>query len=112
MIFTAASIIPLLVDLAAGSNSAGRTIVQQGSTSGAPACVACHGARLQGNAVIGAPALAGKPAAFVIARLEHYASPAGHNAMMKQVATSLSPSDREAVAAYIAGLKAPVVDPR
>lgn len=90
---------------AVGPNIVGRSIVQQGSNSGAPACVACHGDHLQGNATIKAPAIAGRPAAFILARLAHYASPAGHNAMMKQVATSLSPAERQAVVAYIVGLK-------
>lgn len=82
----------------------GKSIVESGSSHGAPACVSCHGAALQGNEAIKAPALAGRPAAYILARLGHYAGPDGHNPMMKQVATALSPAESKAVASYIAGL--------
>jgi cytochrome c553 len=97
---------------AGGINDQGRATVQQGTAAGTPACVGCHGANLQGNVAIKAPAIAVKPAAFVLSRLAHYASPAGHNAMMRQVATSMSPAERNAVAAYLAGLKAPTTNLR
>jgi cytochrome c553 len=82
----------------------GHHIVEQGSSAGAPPCTSCHGLQLQGNAAIKAPSLAGKPAAYIVMRLDHYASPEGHNAMMKQVANALSSAERQAVANYIAGL--------
>lgn len=89
---------------AAPPEPAGQHIVEQGSSQGAPACVACHGPQLQGADAFKAPGIAGRPAAYILARLEHYAGPTGHNALMKQVAQALSPADRQAVAAYIAGL--------
>jgi cytochrome c553 len=90
----------------------GHHIAEQGSPGGAPPCTSCHGARLQGNGAIKAPALAGKPAAYIVARLDHYASPEGHNAMMKQVAGALSSAERQAVSNYIAHLPgAPVGHP-
>ncbi len=79
----------------------GRLIVEQGSAGGAPACVSCHGPQLRGNDAIHAPSIAGKPSAFIVQRLDHYASPAGHNPMMNQVASSLSEAERQAVAHYI-----------
>ena len=82
----------------------GRRIVEQGSGSGAPACMSCHGASLQGTPSLGVPPLAGLPAAFVLARLAHYAGPDGHNAEMRAVASALSASDRQAVADYVASL--------
>jgi len=82
----------------------GHGIVEQGSAGGAPACVSCHGPQLQGNDAIHAPAIAGKPAPFIVARLDHYASPAGHNPLMKQVASALSEAERQAVASYISHL--------
>jgi cytochrome c553 len=88
----------------AGPAPEGHHIVDQGSSAGAPPCVSCHGAQLQGNDAIKAPALAGKTEAYIVARLDHYASPEGHNAMMKQVAGALSNAERQAVAGYIAGL--------
>ncbi|HEY1855712.1 c-type cytochrome [Acidocella sp.] len=82
----------------------GKTIAEQGNGHGATACVTCHGQTFGGNPGIGAPALAGLPAATIEAKLVHYASPEGHNAMMKQVATSLTPAERDAVATYLASL--------
>ena len=83
---------------------AGRQVVEQGAASGAPACTSGHGQHLEGNAAIKSPALAGEPSAYVISRLHHYASPEGHNVMMKQVATELTPAEQDAVANYIATL--------
>jgi cytochrome c553 len=82
----------------------GRTMVEQGSPGGAPACTACHGAGLQGNLAAKVPAIAGRPADFIFARLVHYASPEGHNASMRQVAAALSPGERRAVANYVSKL--------
>ena len=93
------------MSLAAASPSPdGRSIVEQGNMRGAAPCSSCHGPTLEGNPAIHAPAIAGLPAATVLARLEHYASPQGHNALMKQVASALSTSERKAIATYLAGL--------
>ena len=73
---------------------------------GAPACIACHGEQLKGDAALKTPALAGLPAEFILSRLAHYSGPQGHNAMMRQVATALSPEERQAVATYLASLTA------
>lgn len=86
------------------SSPSGRHIVERGTEQGVPACISCHGDRLAGMATIGAPAITGRPAAYIVARLEHYAGREGHNVMMKQVASALSPAERVAVAAYIARL--------
>lgn len=99
------AILALSGEAVAGVNMAGRDIVEHGSASGAPPCSACHGAHLEGNDALKAPPLAGKPADYIIARLNHYASPEGHNAMMKQVASALSTAERKVVASYIAHLR-------
>jgi thiosulfate dehydrogenase len=91
---------------AAGTSSTGREIAHQGSDNGAPACAGCHGDHFQGDPRMKAPALAGLPAAFILSRLAHYAGPDGHNALMRQVATALSPEQREAAAAYLSSLPA------
>jgi cytochrome c553 len=93
----------------AGDSMTGRNIVEHGSLGGAPACASCHGSNLQGGDAIKAPSIAGKPAAYIVARLDHYASPEGHNAMMKQVANALSISERQAVATYISYLPSSAV---
>jgi cytochrome c553 len=79
----------------------GKRIAEQGNGRGAAACSLCHGPAYQGNPAMKAPTIAGLSATFIVARLEHYASPQGHNAAMRQVATSLSPAERLAVAAYL-----------
>jgi cytochrome c553 len=99
-------ILPLLSVplLAVGAAPNGRTIVHDGNGNGAMACISCHGQNLQGNPAIGAPALIGLSEIKILERLAHYAGPHGHNALMRQVAMALSPTEREAVAAYISGL--------
>jgi cytochrome c553 len=82
----------------------GAAIVHYGNNNGALACSSCHGLDFRGSPATGAPALAGLTAAAILARLAHYAGPDGHNAMMRQEATALSPSERQAVAAYLANL--------
>jgi cytochrome c553 len=89
---------------AAAPVSQGMDIVEHGTGSEASACMSCHGAKLEGNPALKAPALAGLPAATVLARLAHYAGPDGHNAAMRAVATALNQPERTAVANYIASL--------
>lgn len=93
--------------MAADAPPDGDTIAHNGNGHGALACTACHGASFQGNSDIHAPALAGLQQSTILARLAHYAGPTGHNAMMRQVAASLSPAERQAVAGYLSSLAAP-----
>jgi cytochrome c553 len=93
-----------LMQTAAAPSTRGMDIVEHGNANGAPACQLCHGAGLEGNPALKAPALAGLPAATVLARLAHYAGADGHNPTMREVATALDPSERAAVANYIASL--------
>ena len=93
--------------MAAGPASAasrGETIATQGTANGAPACASCHGVNYQGTPALKAPALAGLSKAYILARLAHYASPAGKNPSMRVVATALTPADSAAVAAYLSSL--------
>lgn len=101
-----------LILTAEAPSSHGMDIVEHGSANGAPACMSCHGAELEGNPALKAPALAGLPAATILARLAHYAGPEGHNAAMRDVATALDQSERTAVANYIASLPKAVVTPQ
>lgn len=101
--------------LAAGTASPtanGKAVAEHGSGGGAPACSVCHGPRYEGEPAMKAPAIAGLPEAYILSRLAHYAGPDGHNPYMKQVATALTPSERQAVAAYLAGLPKPDKAPR
>jgi cytochrome c553 len=85
----------------------GAAIAHNGNNNGALACSSCHGADFRGSPAIGAPVLAGLPAATILARLAHYAGPDGHNAVMRQEATALNVTERQAVAAYLASLPKP-----
>lgn len=107
MVRFTASLAAVLALTAAGSAlaaSRGETIATQGTTGGVPPCASCHGVDYQGNPAIKAPALAGLSQSYILARLAHYASPAGKNPSMKSVAAALAPADRAAVAAYLASL--------
>ena len=106
-------VLPVLVGSFLGLGAAvanmgpnGSQIAHNGNGHGAPACIACHGEQLEGDAVLKTPALAGLPAEFILSRLAHYSGPQGHNAMMRQVATALGSDERQAVAAYLASLTA------
>jgi cytochrome c553 len=94
----------LLTTAGALPNVQGEKIAQQGNGQGAPACTVCHGPHFGGNTTLGAPALAGLPSAFILARLAHYAGPDGHNPSMRMVATSLDTAERHAVADYLSDL--------
>ena len=90
---------------AEGTNLTGVEIAHHGNGDGAPACTTCHGEHFQGEPTLKAPALAGRPAAFILSRLAHYAGPDGHNPLMRLVATALHPAEREAVADYLSSLQ-------
>jgi cytochrome c553 len=90
---------------AEGTSLTGPEIAHHGNGDGAPACTSCHGEHFQGQPGLKAPALAGLPAPFILSRLAHYAGPDGHNPFMRQVATSLRPEEREAVADYLSSLR-------
>jgi cytochrome c553 len=84
----------------------GATIMAHGTASGALPCMACHGGHLQGNPAIGAPRLAGLDPAVTLAALKAIASgKMGKNYVMANIARDLSPTQRQAVAAYLASLK-------
>jgi cytochrome c553 len=100
-------LLPMASLLLAAAGPNGSVIAHDGNGHGALACTTCHGQKFQGIPAIHAPALAGLPAATVLARLAHYAGPKGHNVMMRQVATALNPAERRAVASYLASLPRP-----
>lgn len=90
---------------AAQDRSAGAQIVHRGVTPGVVACVICHGMRLQGNAAIGAPALAGAPQAQTLSALAAIAAGRiGTNNVMRDEAHSLTPAQRKAIADYLRSL--------
>ena len=89
----------------AASIAAGQQIFQHGAAGGVIPCAACHGLDGHGRPGTGAPRLAGLSAPGVVANLGVLASGGGSDVVMQRVASSLSPAERDAVAAYVATLK-------
>jgi cytochrome c553 len=71
-------------------------------------CVACHGARGEGNAAAGFPRIAGQSQRYLVRQLESYSNGTRRNAIMEPIAKALSAQDKDAAAAYYAQLDAPV----
>jgi cytochrome c553 len=82
----------------------GNQIFLHGNSNGALPCAACHGQKAEGNPSIGAPKLAGLPAAAIETYLAQFANGQGGNATMQFIAQALSPAETKAVAAYLASL--------
>jgi cytochrome c553 len=96
---------PLL--LLAAAAPGGKQIVLHGNGNGALPCAACHGVEGQGNSSIGAPALAGKPAADIVSALNMIAVGQGGTGLMRSIANALTLDERQAVASYFAALPKP-----
>jgi cytochrome c553 len=66
-------VVPIfLSDIALADADAGKTIVMDGGSNGAMACVACHGAEGAGNAQAGFPRLDGLDADYMTRQLEAF----------------------------------------
>lgn len=89
------------------AQGAGAAIAVHGAPKGASLCVACHGARGEGNAANGYPRLAGLPAAYIRAQLSAFADGQRDNPVMAPLAKSLNADETQAVSLYFAGLPAP-----
>jgi cytochrome c553 len=97
-----------LISLPLGAAApSGADIAMHGTSHGALPCMACHGAAFQGNPSIGAPPLASQPSTTTLAALDAIATgKLGTNTVMQNIAASLTPAERAAVASYFASLKA------
>ena len=85
----------------------GAAIAVHGTARGAPPCIACHGARGEGNAANGFPRLAGLPASYLRAQMSAFADGQRENPVMAPIAKILSADEAQAVSLYFAGLPAP-----
>jgi cytochrome c553 len=95
----------LIARLAFANSPDGATVFTQGDDHGVLPCAACHGAKAMGNSSIGAPKLAGLPAAVIKQAVAQIARTDGGNAVMRNIAQALSPAEADAVADYLASLK-------
>lgn len=98
----AASLLPALSH--AQEHADGAAIAAKGGANGATACVACHGAKGEGNPAAGFPRLAGLGQAYLQAQLENFASGARQNPVMAPIAKQLTAPERVAVAGYFGAL--------
>jgi cytochrome c553 len=90
----------------AQGNPAGSAIAAKGTAAGAAACIACHGAKGEGNAAAGFPRLAGLPAAYLAAQLDQFAAARRQSPVMGPIAKQLTGPERKAVADYYGALPA------
>lgn len=74
-------------------------------------CANCHGARGEGG-LTGAPRIAGLPQAYFLEQLEAFARGRRQNGVMTPLAQALSQPEREALARYYEGLRAPTPPPQ
>jgi cytochrome c553 len=72
---------------------------------GVTACIACHGPNGQGNPLARYPVVAGQHAAYTAAALQAYADGKRPNPMMQQIAGRMTADDKQAVSAYLQGLR-------
>ena len=84
----------------------GAAIAVHGTATGAPPCIACHGARGEGNAANGSPRLAGLPAPYLRAQMSAFADGQRENPVMAPIARILSVDEAQAVSLYFAALPA------
>lgn len=90
-----------------GLVEAGERLYRGGKTStGVPACMACHGPAGAGNPAAGFPALSSQHAAYTRNQLRAYRSSKRKTGQtMQAIAAKMSESEIEAVASYIEGLR-------
>lgn len=79
-------------------------IVHDGNANGAPACMSCHGDNGEGNPDGGFPRLASLPRDYILHQLRSFADGGRASDVMQPVASSLSDSEREALATYYASV--------
>lgn len=91
--------------------SSGHLIALSGGDSGAVnACFTCHGLDGRGNGA-GAPRLAALDVGYLMRQLDDYARGRRQHKEMQAIAVRLDERDRQAVAAYYAGLPFTPVEP-
>jgi cytochrome c553 len=87
----------------------GAVIVAQGTVAGAPPCAQCHAFNGVSDASGAFPRLADQSAYYLAGQLRDFASGVRASAIMSPIAKALSPDDVADVAAYFAGVDAPLL---
>jgi len=91
---------------ARGDAALGERIAIQGGGDAVTACAVCHGSRGEGMPVANFPPLAGLPLSYLRTQLERFADGSRDHPIMTSIARAMSVRQREAAAAYYAGLPA------
>jgi cytochrome c553 len=94
----------LLAQTPSPSSSISAAAITAKGNGSAAACVSCHGPKLEGKADGGVPRLTGLSAGYLEAQLDAFAAGTRKSAIMMPVATSLSPVERDSLAAYLGRL--------
>jgi cytochrome c553 len=92
-----------------GKLALGQRVYRAGDgKTGSPACASCHGPTGDGNPPAAYPALRGQYATYVAAQLRAYRANTRQtdlNQMMRNVASTMSDEQIDAVASYVQGLR-------
>jgi cytochrome c553 len=78
-----------------------------GNNNATATCVACHGAKGEGNAQMNAPRIAGQSQTYLARQLTAYANGSRNNQVMAPIAKQLTEQQIAAISSYYAGLAAP-----
>jgi cytochrome c553 len=82
----------------------GAKLYNEGTSTGVPACVGCHGPN--GNSLIPVnPKLAGQQEAYIYKQLVNFTTPERMNPVMTAFATMMSDEDKKNVAAFVSTQK-------
>lgn len=85
----------------------GKTIFEEGTSTGAPACSACHGAAGEGSPDGQFPALAGENPAYLAKQINDFKAGRRTSEVMGPIAQALTDAETAAVTAHLAALPAP-----
>lgn len=77
------------------------------NANSATACIACHGAKGEGNAQAGFPRLGGLDPGYIQTQLENFAANKRSNPVMSPIAMQLTAAQRSAAAAYFGAMPRP-----
>ena len=97
--------------LAAQAADLTTSIIMQGNSQGATACVTCHGSDGGGISSNGFPRLAGLNGGYISNQLQNFKTGKRTNPIMQPIANALTAKEIKLVAAYYASLPMPAYTP-
>lgn len=103
----AAGLAALIVTTAEAAGPTGKTIFEEGTAAGAPACSACHGAAGEGSPDGQFPALAAENATYLAKQIADFKAGRRTSEVMGPIAQALTDAEIAAVTTHVAALPAP-----